>query len=191
MTRPRRLWPTPERRTIDARGLPATGPLPGRLRSRALAVALLAAAATLACTDGYPTDDAALINPYGMSDAQRLGAMNRLGKEGGDERQWRFRLLSPCELRVRELSAADQAASAPGEATVVDLREAGVSRQFDREAGRYAIALAPDDAEGAPVSVLEGARWTDATEMQAHLQLQQRDCLAAEPAETAGGANPP
>lgn len=179
---------------FEQRGLPPAGLSRTFGRSLSLAVVVLAAAATTACTDGYPTDDAALINPYGMSDAQRLGAMNRLGKEGGDERQWRFRLLSPCELRVRELSAADQAASAPGEATVVDLREAGVSRQFDREAGRYAIALAPDDAEGAPVAVLEGARWTDATEMQAHLQLQQRDCLAADPAEPAeppGGANPP
>ena len=122
-----------------------------------------------ACSDGYPKQDQVTISPHSMTQAQRLEAMNRLGKEVHPDRRWRYGLASSCVLEVRV--TGDKRASSS-----VALRGAAVARTFDREAATYSIAVTLADPAVPAVPVLEGASWTASVEMLSHLQMQLRDC---------------
>ena len=53
-----------------------------------------------ACSDGYPTDDVAHIDPAHMTQAQLLLALNALGKDAQQGKRGRYSLHADCDPPV-------------------------------------------------------------------------------------------
>lgn len=123
-----------------------------------------------ACTEGYPSEDVAPIDPARMSQAELLSALNDLGKEPHLDRRWRYALRPNCELEVSVRGGGTQGR--------VALDGAEVSTRAVEN--RSEIRLVPkggDDAQA--LTVLASRRWSDtvrARSLLTHLELR---CLRA------------
>lgn len=136
---------------------------------------------TAAC-DGYPTKDVQVVNPLEMSQAERIEAMNQLGREAQQRGSWRFRLEPGCVLKasVRRRGEGEQSYSIPLQASAVETR-------FDKDSGMYEVRVQHEAAsDAAPLPVLETPRWTDSVEMTSLVRALQRGCRHAEAARPQG-----
>ncbi|WP_127999529.1 hypothetical protein [Piscinibacter defluvii] len=130
------------------------------------------------CSEGYPTGDAERIDPQGMSTAQRLAAMNRLGAEAPRGRRWQYRLEPECTL----VASPERLDASPRH---VDLARAGVTGTFDRAAGTHAVSVVPAEPSATSVAVFESPQWTDASEMRSYVQVLVQACARKAPDRTA------
>ena len=114
------------------------------------------------CSEGYSTEEGALILRHGMSRDAALKAMNTIGQHGYLEDRWRYELQSDCRLRIESRALANgrtelAVLAARVGATVVDERDPDSHTVF-----AHAVGEAPTD--GTPV--LDSANWSDATQMK-------------------------
>lgn len=123
--------------------------------------------ALAACSDGYPTEDVAPIDPARMTQAQLLAALNALGRESHLGKRWHYVMHAGCEL---EVSLRDGAA----DRRRVVLEGAAIgTRSVD---GVSEIRLVPKaGGEALAVTALETRRWSDtvrARSLLTHLEVR-------------------
>ena len=129
----------------------------------ALCTVLLAA-----CSDGYPTEDAPMLDPARMTQAQLLAALNDLGEQSSLGKRWTFALHGNCELAVAVRNGSKQHRRVPLEGARVDSRSGdGVSD----------IRLAPNTGSDAhAVTVLQTRSWSDALSARSLLTHLAKRC---------------
>lgn len=153
-----------------------------------LALALVLAA----CSEGYPGDDAPLLSPFEMSNAQRLAALNEIGQAGAsgaarrNGERWHYRLQPGCRLELEQRPRGEPALRRQHALQ----RAMDVRLRHDAERGLYELQLM---SEVGPTAerlglLLRSPAWTDASRAELLLQLLIRDCTAA--AQSAGRAAP-
>ena len=147
--------------------------LPGRHWRTGLACCALLMSA--ACMDGYPTEDALILNPFDMTQPQRLVAMNSIGDEAHAQRSWSYALLPGCVLLIDvdgELG--------PRPAFEVALLGSVIEIARDREDNTFNVAVA-EQGESTPAvaSVLESDNWALASRAHLLLRVLQRGCTDA------------
>ncbi|PZP31221.1 MAG: hypothetical protein DI603_12685 [Roseateles depolymerans] len=153
-----------------------------RTHWRALAAGLLALALG-ACSEGYPRQDLAPMNPFEMSNAQRLKSLNAVGAQAPRGERRRFELDEACQLRVARRGHAP--AEASGEEPAVQVHalqpamHAGLS--FNKEAQLFEVHLLERTGPDAPRLglLLRSATWMQASKAELLAQLLIRDCRAA------------
>ncbi len=147
--------------------------LPGRHWRLGLACCALLIGA--ACTEGYPREDALILNPFNMTQKQRLAAMNAIGDDANSQRRWRYALLPGCVLRIDVDSALG---SRP--ALEVALLGSVIEVARDREDNTFNVAVAePGDNTPAAASILESDNWPLASRTHLLLRVLQRGCTDA------------
>lgn len=131
-----------------------------------------------ACMDGYPQQDAPLLDPFAMTQRQRLAHMNALGSEAHAERRWSYELLPGCVLRIDVDGKAG-----PRPSVDIPLLGAAVTLANDRTDATFDVnvALGPARRYDA-VSVLEAQTWVHASGMQLLLRVLQKGCVDAQDA---------
>jgi hypothetical protein len=146
--------------TMFRRG--ALSGLAWRTAASALCVLLLAA-----CPDGYPTEDAPLIEPSRMTQVQLLAALNELGAEPHLGKRWRYALHANCELAVSVRNGDTVRQRVVLEGATFGARSAD---------GVTEILLLPKDGGAArEVAVLATRRWSDTVKARSLLsQLEMR-----------------
>ena len=114
------------------------------------------------CSEGYSTEEGALILKYGMSREAALRAMNTIGQHDYLDDRWRYELQPDCKLRIESRALASGKTelallAARSGATIVDELDPGSHVVFAHPVGE-----APTN--GTPV--LDSANWSDATQMK-------------------------
>jgi hypothetical protein len=114
------------------------------------------------CSEGYSTEEGALILKHGMSRDAALKAMNTIGQHSYLDDRWRYELQSDCRLRIESHALANGSTelavlAARVDATVVDELDPDSHTVFAHAGGE-----APTN--GTPV--LDSANWLDATQMK-------------------------
>jgi len=128
-----------------------------------------------ACMDGYPQQDAPLLDPFAMTQVQRLAHMNVLGSEAHAERRWSYELLPGCVLRIDVDGKAG-----PRPSFDIPLLGAAVTLANDRADSTFDVNVAADRAAAdSAVSVLEAQSWVQASGMQLLLRVLQKGCVDA------------
>jgi len=125
-----------------------------------------------ACTEGYPTEGELIINPVELNQAQRLQAMNQLGKVAHPEVTWIYRALPSCimEMTFRGFESAKQTFS-------MHLSGAGVDISFNKMDQIYGAQVAPRKGESLEERpVLLSKNWVDAIEMGNLIRSFQTGC---------------
>jgi hypothetical protein len=134
-----------------------------RAATTALCLHLLAA-----CADGYPSEDAAQIEPARMTKAQLLAALNELGEVPQLRSRWRYTLHPQCELEVSE--RGDDAGPRRVAIEGAELR----SRSAD---GMSQILLVPaGQGQAQAVTLLETREWSDVLLARSLLTHLERQC---------------
>lgn len=154
-------------RTADTFCLPAL-----RWRLGFACCALLMGAA---CMDGYPTQDALIVNPFNMTQKQRLQAMNSIGDDAHAQRSWRYALLPGCVLQIDVDSEQGlrPAYEVPLLGSVIVIARDQADNTFD-------VAVSePGDSRQATASVLQSQDWGLASQTQLLLRVLQRGCSVA------------
>lgn len=146
----------------------------------ALAVGMVVVGA--ACMDGYPQQDAPALDPFTMTQGQRLAHMNVLGGEAHAERRWSYELLPGCVLRIDVDGKAG-----PRPSFDIPLLGAAVTLANDRADATFDVNVATGLAhrQEAAVSVLEAQNWVHASGMQLLLRVLQKGCVDAQNAHHA------
>ncbi|MFG6457772.1 hypothetical protein [Roseateles sp. BYS96W] len=145
------------------------------------AVAAIAALLLTACT-GYPSEDAAPANPFDLSNAERLQALQAIGAKANRPERSRFALDGDCRLRVTR-SGGD----APADRFEHVLRpgqHVGIS--FDKVTRVFEVHLLSEAGTGGERLglLLRSAQWMQASQADLLVQLMIRDCRAmVEPAD--------
>ncbi|MBV7539744.1 hypothetical protein [Acidovorax sp. sic0104] len=144
----------------------------------ALAVGMVGVGA--ACMDGYPEQDAPALDPFAMTQGQRLAHMNVLGGEAHAERRWSYVLLPGCVLRIDVDGEAG-----PRPSFDIPLLGAAVTLANDRADATFDVNVATGRAhtDDAAVSVLEAQNWVHASGMQLLLRVLQKGCVDAQNAQ--------
>jgi hypothetical protein len=128
-----------------------------------------------ACMDGYPTQDALILNPFNMTQTQRLVAMNTIGDGAHSQRSWSYAMLPGCVLRIDvdgELG--------PRPAFEVALLGSVIEIASDRADDTFSVAVAePGDRSQAAAAVLQSEDWALASRTQLLLRVLQRGCSDA------------
>jgi hypothetical protein len=128
-----------------------------------------------ACMDGYPRQDALIVNPFNMTQTQRLQAMNSIGDDAHTQRSWSYALLPGCVLQIDidgELG--------PGPASEVALLGSVIQIARDPTDNTFNVAVSgPGDSHSAAASVLESQDWGLASQTQLLLRVLQRGCSDA------------
>lgn len=142
---------------------------PAGIPGRALRVAIAALGALwlTGCSDGYPTEDVAQIDPALMTQPQLLAALNAAGQEPHLGQRWRYALHAPCELEVSVRDGGTHRRRVVLEGAQVTTRSVdGVSE----------IRLIPrTGGEEQALTVLKTRRWSDTVRVRSlltHLQLR-------------------
>lgn len=138
------------------------------------ALAGLCVLALAACSDGYPTEDVAQIDPARMTQTELLDALNALGKKPHLRKRWRYDMQAGCELEV-------SVRNGDVDRSRVALEGADISaRSVD---GVSEIRLVPKTGgEPRAVTVLETRRWSDTIAVRSLLtQLEVRCGMPAAP----------
>lgn len=149
------------------------------------ALAVLATAWLLGGCDGYPTEDAALLDESAMSTAQLLQTLDEVGARPHLRARYRHALLPGCVLEVR----------ADGDAPLrVPLDGAEITtRLTDEEAPDHEVLVYARDqtrGEDAPAVVQQGGRWVDWVQTRSLLQQLQRRCAEADGLRSPSGSDP-
>lgn len=157
--------------TIRAfQGLPAV-PLAVK-RRWCILLSAWALAGGAACTDGYPTQDAPVVDPSKMTQPQRLAKMNALGDDAHSEHQWTYALLPGCVLSVHL-----DGATGPRPAVHVPLMGAAVKVSADRASDAFNVDIFPSaPADHDEVTVLQATQWADAVGMARVLRFVEMGC---------------
>ena len=143
-----------------------------RLRIGFACCALLLGAA---CMDGYPTEDALILNPFNMTQTQRLVAMNTIGDDAHSQRSWSYELLPGCLLRIDV-----DGGLGPRPAIEVALLGSAIEIARDRVDNTFNVAVAePGVSVQAASPVLESQNWAMASRTQLLLRVLQRGCSDA------------
>lgn len=151
------LLPEAPRASARALGLPA-----------ALATALLSAG----CSDGYPQADSPVLDPFSMTQHQRLAAMNQVGRQAHAGFQWSYTLLPGCTLRI-------DVDGERGPVPSVDIPLMGAAIDISNDRGRktYGVQVAPPSGHASPLHpVLQSRDWADVSWMQLLLRVLQKGC---------------
>jgi hypothetical protein len=124
--------------------------------------------ALVACSEGYPTDDAAELDPSQMSQVQLIDALNRLGAKPHLAQRLRYSLEPECQLviRARKSEQEDQRVVVEGaliEAVAVD--------------DDIKIRVTPKGRTASDaVTVLVTSKWTDSAWIRSLLAHLGRSC---------------
>jgi hypothetical protein len=123
--------------------------------------------ALMACSDGYPTEDAPQIDPARMTQAQLLAALNELGDEPHLGKRWRYVLRDGCELEIMVRDGERQRRRVLLEGAAIATRSAD---------GVTEIRLVPEaGGEARAVTAFETRRWSDTVRAKALMtQLEVR-----------------
>ena len=113
----------------------------------ATTLALAAALAGVACSEGYPADDLASVSPFEMTQGQRITALNEVGAQAQKKVKWRYALESACILKVKQ--RPNWRSWSTGRHR---LDEASVETRFDRDAEVHHVQLAPHGPCCAPTT---------------------------------------
>ncbi len=144
----------------------------GRRTAGRLGVLLLAC--TLgACSDGYPTQEDALILHHGMSQERVLEAMNQLGHQQPSDFHWHYQLLAGCVLEVH--ARRFWGSRAPLQ---VAIREAGIRESRAADTGDYTVSLVSRSDPIMEAVVLDRMDEVDASQMVWLLNDLPRLCAA-------------
>ena len=128
-----------------------------------------------ACIEGYPTDDALILNPFNMTQKQRLVAMNTIGDEAHAQRSWNYALLPGCVLRIDV-----DGALGPRSAVEVALLGSVIEIARDRADNTFNVAIAEQSGNTqTAASVLESDDWALASRTHLLLRVLQRGCTDA------------
>jgi hypothetical protein len=128
-----------------------------------------------ACMDGYPTQDALILNPFNMTQNQRLLAINTLGQGAHPDRSWSYDLLPGCVLRI-DVDGEQGLRPAFEVALLGSVIEIG----RDRTDNTFNVAVAErGDSGQAAASILESENWALASRTQLLLRVLQRGCSDA------------
>lgn len=130
-------------------------------------MAALSVLSLAACSDGYPTDDVAQIEPARMTQPQLLAALNALGKEPHLGKRWSYALHANCELEVSVRDGGTERRRVALEGAVVSTRSVD---------GVTEILLVPKrGGDSQAVTVLATRKWADTVEARslfAHLEVR-------------------
>ncbi|RYF08278.1 MAG: hypothetical protein EOO31_03210 [Comamonadaceae bacterium] len=160
--------------------------MPRAVARRCRLVALCGAAAGVlgaaGCTDGgYPTTDHPALDPFSMTQKQRLAAMNQVGGSAHAGYQWTYALLPGCTLRI-DLDGD----KGPMPSVDIPLMGAVIDISNDRTHKTFGVHLAPTSpATGLWQPVLHSRHWADVSWMQLLLRVMQKGCGDAPPSARA------
>lgn len=128
-----------------------------------------------ACMEGYPKEDALIVNPFNMTQQQRLVAMNSIGDDAHAQRSWSYALLPGCVLQIDV-----DGEQGPRPALQVPLLGSVIEIARDQEDNTFNVAVAePGDSAQSAASVLESQDWGIASKTQLLLRVLQRGCSDA------------
>lgn len=143
-------------------------------RPLGLAVLLMPLALVAACTQGYPNDNAPIASPFDMNQAQRLAALNVVGREADDERRWGYTLEDGCVLAVSQREGWRHRSSVQ-----VPLDEVSLETRVPSDGLRSGLKLVASGPELAPVTLLRSENPLPAQQANLLVKLIKRDCDAA------------
>ncbi|RYF26018.1 MAG: hypothetical protein EOO33_08120 [Comamonadaceae bacterium] len=151
------------------------------MRRRRVAVWCGMAAAVLGtagCTDGgYPSTDHPVLDPFSMTQNQRLAAMNQVGGSAHAGYQWSYALLPGCTLRI-DLDGD----KGPMPSVDIPLMGAVIDFSNDRTQRTFGVQVAPTfPTPGLWQPVLHSRNWADVSWMQLLLRVMQKSCNDASP----------
>jgi len=127
------------------------------------------------CTDGYPREDALILNPFNMTQKQLLTAMNTIGDDAHLQRSWTYDILPGCILRIDV-----DGEQGPRPEFEVALLGSGIDIERDRVDNTFNVAVAEQGGSTqAAAAVLESEDWTLASRTQLLLRVLQRGCADA------------
>ena len=130
------------------------------------------------CVDGYPRHHAVDVPPGDMTQAQRIEAMNQLGKESNPDGPWHYNLLPHCTLEVMARRSGK-----PRLSSKLPVRDAIIAVDFDREDETFEVRVRPQEGlNQLGVSVLDSPRWIDAVVMRSLLDRVRQGCSQRAPA---------
>ena len=125
--------------------------------------------------EGYPKDDVLILNPFNMTQTERLVAMNTIGDQAHAERSWNYALLPGCMLHIDV-----DGEQGPRSALKVALLGSAIEIARDRVDDTFNVAVAePGDSDPAAEFVLESQDWALASRTQLLLRVLQRGCSDA------------
>lgn len=129
----------------------------------------------VACMEGYPTQDALILNPFNMTQKQRLLAINTLGHDAHPDRSWSYALLPGCVLRI---DVDGEQGARP--AFEVALLGSVIEIARDRADNTFNVAVVErGDSSQATASVLTSEDWSLVSQTQLLLRVLQRGCSDA------------
>lgn len=136
------------------------------------ALAATALLALSACSDGYPSKSDTLFLAYGMSQPDTLAAMNQVGRSKHLPTKTAFVLLDGCVLEIHGASHVDGKDS-----QTAPLRGAEAVLVKNDDNDTYRVQLVRTVPNGEPsIPVLDGATWSEATQMKWLLDYTQGFC---------------
>ncbi|KQP12248.1 hypothetical protein [Pseudorhodoferax sp. Leaf267] len=139
------------------------------------AFVLAGALALTACVDGYPTEDAPLLDESAMSVAQLLATLNGVGGRPHLAAHYRYAMAGDCVLQVTAgRRGAEATAQLPLAGAEVQIRTA------DGEEDWQVLLRPAGAADAAPVPMLQGGKWAEAVQARSLVQQLQRRCAAAQ-----------
>jgi hypothetical protein len=144
-----------------------------------LAFAALAMVVGTACMDGYPTEDAPHIDPFALTQHQRLAHMNALGDNAHPDRKWNYDLLPGCVLRI-DLDGP----AGPRAAWDIPLLGATVKVATNKADATFDVEIQPASPSTTPpiptaTTVLEAREWANAIGMSKLLRVVEKGCTHA------------
>lgn len=149
------------------------------------ALAVLATAGLLAACDGYPTEDAALLDESAMSVPQLLQMLDEVGARPHLRARYRHALLPGCLLEVR--AEGEEALRVPLDGAEI------TTRLTDEDAPDHEVlvyARGQTRGDDAPAVVQQGGRWVDWVQTRSLLQQLQRRCAEADDLRSPSGSDP-
>lgn len=145
------------------------------------ALLLASAAALVACAEGYPMEDAHLLDETAMSTAQLLTTLNTVGSRSHLNASYRYALASGCVLMIDSGTRRTPArAQLPLVGADIEIRTVDGPESWQ-------VLVRPVGTE--PALLLQGGKWADAVQARSLVQQLQRRCAAAALPSPSGSAS--
>ena len=139
-----------------------------------LAWLLACVGALAACADGYPVEDAPLLDETTMSTAQLLTTLNTVGSRPHLNAHYRYAQTAGCVLHI------DSGTRRTPARVALPLAGADIEiRTVDGPEAWQVLVRPADTAAAAPALLLQGGKWADAVQARSLVQQLQRRCAAA------------
>jgi hypothetical protein len=134
---------------------------------------VVVAAFGVACSDGYPTQDAPQVNPVDMTLQELLQQLNQIGDQAHLDRRWQYALASGCELTVltSKRFRGERKAVMPLTGAEISMRAEGPDS--------YEVLIQPSTEAKQELIALEGGTWADGLRMRSLLDFLRIRCIAA------------